>query len=114
MQQTHGMQRVSKTARVLLVRGEPGVGKTTLLKHIFDRIKAVQQQPQPPSSPSQPPAAARQQPSAFSRVGVHGFVTEEVRDKQTNARTGFNIISLWTHQTAPLARTNVHSTHPNV
>jgi len=49
----------------IIITGEPGVGKTTLIKRIAERLgkRAV------------------------------GFWTEEVRDKKTRKRTGFKIVT---------------------
>ncbi len=61
----------------LFVTGPPGIGKTTLLARVADRLKA-----------------------AGLRVG--GFITLEVREK--GRRIGFGVLDLLTGARAPLAR----------
>ncbi|SHK53635.1 NTPase [Thermocrinis minervae] len=49
----------------IIITGEPGIGKTTLIKNLVKRLKGK----------------------------VIGFWTEEVRDEKTNQRTGFRVVS---------------------
>ena len=68
---------------LLLITGEPGVGKTTLVKKIFNRLKERVD------------------------VAVGGFFTEEVRSDETGSRLGFDLVSFDDSlNRLPLARKN--------
>lgn len=57
----------SNTARVILLTGLPGVGKTTLIKKVCEVLKS-------------------------QSVNIQGFYTQEVRER--GQRTGFSVVSL--------------------
>lgn len=53
---------------IILLTGSPGVGKTTLIRKIFDEVRLI--------------------------YNCQGFLTEEVRDEQTHVRIGFDVVTL--------------------
>ncbi|XP_011210938.1 nucleoside-triphosphatase THEP1 [Bactrocera dorsalis] len=53
---------------IILLTGPPGVGKTTLLRKIFEEIRLI--------------------------YSCQGFLTEEVRNEQTHERVGFDVVTL--------------------
>ncbi|CAC5387391.1 NTPCR [Mytilus coruscus] len=75
----------TNTARVILLTGVPGVGKTTLIKEICKVLKT-------------------------KSVNVQGFYTQEVRER--GQRMGFSVITLDGEQ-APLATVQPSSDIPN-
>ncbi|RNA31619.1 cancer-related nucleoside-triphosphatase -like protein [Brachionus plicatilis] len=65
--------------KIILITGDPGVGKTTLLKKLYDKL------------------------SVDTSESLKGFYTEELRDN-SHIRTGFDVIDFKDNQRAPLAR----------
>ncbi|KAF2902860.1 hypothetical protein ILUMI_03318 [Ignelater luminosus] len=59
---------MSRNSKHVLITGPPGVGKTTLIKKVYNALKD-------------------------NNVSVNGFYTEELRDN-SNKRNGFDIVSL--------------------
>jgi nucleoside-triphosphatase len=59
------------TFKIILITGNPGVGKTTLIKKLYDKLS---------------------QDAKYNDL-INGFYTEEVRDK-SNERIGFDVINL--------------------
>lgn len=73
-------RELSKTQRIILVTGLPGVGKTTIINRLYEHYKA-------------------------QGLTVAGITTKEVRDG--NSRIGFRIADLSSGEEGWLARTDI-------
>jgi len=76
----------------ILITGEPGTGKTTLIKKLIPKLQAHL--------------------GGAHRLG--GFVTEEVRDQKSRTRTGFEIVNLDGSLRVPLASVTAPPNLPTV
>ncbi|UJR28337.1 hypothetical protein I4U23_009579 [Adineta vaga] len=76
----------SSTIRHILVTGEPGAGKTTLVRRVCELLLEQSQQ-----------------------IPCYGFYTEEVRNN-ARSRIGFDVVTLDGKSRTPLARTNEYTT----
>ena len=69
---------MASSSRLILITGEPGCGKTTLIRKIVEKLKS----------------------DGF--VNFQGFYTEELRSNRT--RIGFDVIDINNEKRAALAR----------
>lgn len=78
------MAAASDVIRYILITGPPGVGKTTLVRRVCDRLKQEFQ-------------------ASNNDFILKGFYTEEVRDPKSAQRIGFDIVDISQDRRAPLA-----------
>lgn len=71
--------------RIILITGLPGVGKTTLVRTVVEKLRQ----------------------NAVKSLVIRGFITDEIRDETTAKRTGFQVVNLSSdsqHSNAVLAK----------